>query len=252
MAKTFTRRPTALLSVILTAVAALGLAGCGSVSYTDIKSAMVASANVERRLEKINGGRYRLGATDSIQVIVSGNPGLSGGHSIRPDGNITLELIGDIYIEGYTSMQAADILAKALQVYIMEADVTVRVTGFNSKKYYIVGETNGIGEHAFDGDVTILKALGRARWVTNQAAWERVRLIRANTTSRQIFRINIRDVVKQGRWKTNVQLKANDVIYIPPTRFAQVGYFLDNLLFPLRSIFGAVRSVVGFGGVGGQ
>jgi len=234
-------------SLFLLAVAVLGAGGCYSAQFTNINSAVLAKGNVDRRLEIING-RYVLGATDQIQLMVRNGGNLSGGHSIRPDGFITLDLIGDIYVEGMTPMQAADALTKALQVYINDVDVVVRVTGFNSKKYYMFGETNGVGEHAFTGDVTVLSAFARARGVTNRAAWDRIRLIRATRTTQQIFKINLAEIVKEGRWDTNVQLKANDIIYVPPTYLARVGYFLDNLLFPFRSVFGAMGTFTTMGG----
>ncbi len=232
-------------------LAALCFAGCSEwyVKYTDINDAIQASANVERRLEKING-KYILGATDSVQLIVRNGPNLSGGHTIRPDGYVTLELIGDIYIEGMTSMQVADVLTKALQVYIRDVDVTVRITGFNSKKYYMFGET-GPGEKPFDGDVTVLKAFGRSGGVSTRAAWDRIRLVRATPNTRQIFKINLREIVKEGNWDCNIQVQSNDVIYVPPTDMARIGYFLDNLLFPFRSVMGAMNTFTSFGALGG-
>jgi len=218
---------------------ALSFAGCAGSGYTDINSAVLASENVERRLEKING-KYILGATDVVQLTVRNEGSLSGSHTIRPDGNITLDLLGDIYIEGMTPMQTADMLTRALQVYIRDVDITVRVVGFNSKKYFVFGETPGVGEQVFDGDITVLRAFGRAKGVTTRAAWDRIRVVRATTTTRQIFKINLSDIVKDGRWDTNIQLKANDVIYVPPTYLARVGYFIDNLLFPFKSILGAM------------
>ncbi len=228
---------SATLTVIL-----LGSVGCKGPQYTDINAAVLASANVERRLEKING-RYRIGATDAIQVHVRNGPELSGGHSIRPDGYITVSLLGDIYLEGMTPMQAAEVLTKALQVYIRDVDVMVRVTGFNSKKYFMFGETPGTGQHSFDGDVTVLSAFGRARGVTTRAAWDRIRLVRATATTRQIFKINLADIVKEGRWESNIQLKANDVVYVPPTYLARIGYVIDSVLFPFRSLFGAMATI---------
>jgi len=112
------------------------------------------------------------------------------------------------------------------------------------------GETPGRGAKQFTGDVTILRAFAQAGGVTNRAAWDRIRLIRATRTTRQIFRINLGQIVKRGDWTTNVQIRENDVIYVPPTRMAQVGYFLDNLLFPFRSVLGAAattRQVTGDG-----
>jgi polysaccharide biosynthesis/export protein len=233
---------------LLAGLALAALSGCSGVEYSEISDAVLASENVERRLEQING-RYIVGATDSIQLLVTNGPGLSGGHTIRPDGYITLELIGDIYVEGMVPMKIADVLTKALQVYIRDVDVTVRVTGFNSKKYYMFGETGGVGEHAFDGDVTILRAFARARGVTTRAAWDRIRLVRASTRTRQIFKINLQDIITRGEWDTNVQLKANDIVYVPPTVLARIGYLIDNILFPFRSIFGTVRT---FNAVGDQ
>jgi len=240
-------RPGIHWCVWVVTLAALLATGCSGVEYTDINAAVLASRNVERRLEKINK-RYRLGATDSVQIIVRNGPELSGQHSIRPDGYITLQLLGDIYIEGMTPMQAADVLTTALQVYIREVDVTVRVTGFNSKKYFMFGEIPGVGQQVFDGDVTVLSAFGRSRGVTNRAAWERIRLVRATPTTRQIFKINLADIVKTGRWETNVQLKANDIIYVPPTYLARIGYVIDSVLFPFRSLLGAMYTFERFGG----
>jgi polysaccharide export outer membrane protein len=240
--------PRLLIPVAVLALAGSG--GCFGPDYTDINSAVLASENVERRLEKING-RYIVGASDSIQVIVRGHAGLSGSHRIAPDGNITMQLIGDIYVEGMTGMQIADVLTEALRVYVRDVDVLVRVTGFNSKHYYMFGETS-VGEKPFDGDVTILKAFGRAGGVSNRAAWDRIRVIRATLTTRQIFKVNLAEIIKEGDWSTNIQVKANDVIYVPPTYFARLGYLIDNILFPFRTIFGTVRTVTGFGAMGGE
>lgn len=224
--------------------------GCQT-TYTDINSAILASENVERRLEVING-KYTVGAMDSIQVIVRNVPDLSGTHVIRPDGNITLELLGDIYVEGMTAMQIADVLTEALRKYVIDADVTVRPTSFNSKKYYMFGEVGSVGEKPFDGDINVLKAFGRAGGVTQRAAWDRIRVIRATKDTRQVFRINLADIVKEGRWQTNIQLKANDVVYVPPTDVARVGYFLDNILFPFRSVLGAASTFTSLGAMGGN
>ncbi len=217
--------------------------------YTDINTVVLLSENVERRLEKING-KYKLGATDAIQVSVRRESDLSGIYTIRPDGYITLDFVGDIYVEGMTPMQVADVLAKTLRPYIRDPDVTIRVTGFNSKKYYVFGETMGVGEFAFDGDITVLRAFSRAKGVTNRAAWDRIRLVRATTTTRQVFKVNLADIVKAGRWETNIQLKASDIIYVPPTYMARVGYFVDNLLFPFRSLLSAMFTFTTFGGAG--
>lgn len=219
-------------------VAACLLAGCNGVEYNRIDEAVRFSETVERRLEKINQ-KYRLGAMDQIQVNVAGAPNVSGGHTIRPDGNITIEDIQDVYVEGMTPMQAADVVGKELAQLYREVSVTVRVTGFNSKKFYMFGEVNTVGEFAFDGDVTILAAFGRARGITTRAAWDRIRLVRATTNTRQVYKINLADIVTQGDWETNLQMKANDVVYIPPTYLARVGYLIDNVLFPFRSLFGA-------------
>jgi polysaccharide export outer membrane protein len=215
---------------------ALSMAGC--VTYTPPESAVLASANIERRLEQING-RYITGAGDGIQLMVRNGPGMSGSHRIAPDGYVTLELVGNIYVEGMTNTQIADVVQNALQEYIRDVDVTCRVTGFNSKRYYIFGEASP-GAHQFDGDVTVLRAFGEIGGVSRRAAWDRIRLVRATTTTRQIFKINLREIVQFGQWETNFQLKANDVLYVPPTVLARIGYLIDNVLFPFRSILSTV------------
>ena len=240
MKRIFSR--TSLVSgpvLVLGVVVCLG--GCDSVEYNRINEAVRADG-VERRLEKING-TYRLGATDGIAVAVPNAPNLSSGHTIRPDGNITLEGIGDVYIEGMVPMDAAKVIADKLKIYYVDVDVTVTVTGFNSKKYYIFGESNGTGDFIFDGDVDVLRAFGRARGVTTRAAWDRIRIVRATSRTRQIYQVNFSDIAKDGKWTTNIPILANDVIYVPPTFLARVGYFLDNILFPFRNIFSTAATI---------
>jgi hypothetical protein len=72
----------------------------------------------------------------------------------------------------------------------------------------------------------------------------RVRLIRADPRDPFIQTINIGDLIEKGDSTFNVHVQESDIIYVPPTMLAELGYFLDTLLFPFKQVLTGLSSAI--------
>jgi polysaccharide biosynthesis/export protein len=105
---------------------------------------------------------YRLGPGDKLRVEVYGEPQLSQALQVRPDGKITLTLIGDVVAAGRTPIELRDALTTSLKQYVNTPAVTVIVQDAIANQIDVVGEVASPGQQVLLGPVTILQAVSRA------------------------------------------------------------------------------------------
>jgi polysaccharide export outer membrane protein len=176
---------------------------------------------------------YRLGASDVINVEVRGQPELNRAAVIRPDGKVTLMLVGDVYISGRTAEGVDELLTRMYSEYIIGPDVTVTVVGFNSKEIYMWGEVARVGPQPYTGELTILEALNRAGGFLGRAEPKAVQIARNG----KVWKVDIARMVIEGKTDQNVYLQPGDIVFVPLNGFARMGFAMDNIFFPLRSFF---------------
>jgi polysaccharide biosynthesis/export protein len=119
-------------------------------------------ATVKSGIRPWNEQDYRLGPGDKLRVEVYGEPQLSQPLQVRPDGKITLTLIGDVMAAGRTSLELRDALTTALKSYVNNPAVTVIVQDALANQIDVVGEVASPGQQVLLGPVTILQAVARA------------------------------------------------------------------------------------------
>jgi len=83
---------------------------------------------------------YVIGASDVLTITVWKEPTLSGSLLVRPDGMVSVPLLGDVQASGMTPLQLADQISTKLKKYIQDPNVSVVLTQINSKKVYLLGE----------------------------------------------------------------------------------------------------------------
>ena len=99
---------------------------------------------------------YRVDIPDAILIFAPSAPEIHNhSQALQPDGKITLELLGEVYVAGLTPQQIADKIELLISEYYDDVEVNVRVTAYNSKKYYLIGEI-GSGSRRYTGRDTIL------------------------------------------------------------------------------------------------
>ena len=221
----------------------IGLAACtGCTRYSKVNPALQDLAETSRGLE-IRNGRYILEPPDEIQIIVADVETLRTAAQIRPDGYITMPVVGDVYVEGLTPNEARDVIAEEVRDYVIEPEVNVIVTGFNSKRVHVFGEVGRAGSIMFTGDVRLADAIAATGGLTPRAAGGRVRVVRGDRDCPQVFKVSVSKMIKEGDDTQNLWLRADDRVYVPPNFFAKIGYAIDNVLFPFRSLISAAASV---------
>jgi polysaccharide export outer membrane protein len=156
---------------------------------------------------------YVIGAEDVLTIQVWGDQRLSGSFLVRPDGRISMNLVGEVIAAGLTPAQleqsVGDIL-KAKEI-LNKPQVTVQVTGINSKKYYLQGEIKSPGSHPLVVPTTVLVALVNAGGFNEFANTKKIEVIRG----KQRFRFNYKDVIKGKHTEQNIFLEPGDIIVIP-------------------------------------
>jgi polysaccharide biosynthesis/export protein len=156
---------------------------------------------------------YRLGSGDKLRIEVYKDPQLSQSVQIRPDGKITLPLIGDMAAAGLTPLELRDQIAKQLKEYITNPTVTVIVVEATSAHAYVMGEVAHPGEVSLHGPVTIVQAIAMAGGFKEFANTKDVKVLRPNGSGVQTLHFNYKDVLN-GDAKP-ILLRSGDTVIVP-------------------------------------
>ena len=105
---------------------------------------------------------YRIGSGDKLQINVYKESDLTQALQVRPDGRITMPLVGDFAAAGQTPMQLQRKLAESLREYVTNPVVTVMVVEVADRVVYVMGEVNTPGAVPLKGSMTVLQALAVA------------------------------------------------------------------------------------------
>jgi polysaccharide export outer membrane protein len=204
-----TRRISRMLII---AILPLTLAwACTSVSM----QASVAS------LETASDGQlsddYEIGPADILEVIVWKNDALSKLVTVRPDGKISLPLIGDVQASGHTAQQVKDLVAGKLSDYYREMpSVSVIVQQSNSYVIYIMGEVLRPAQYQVKQGTTFLQAIALAGGFTPFAAKNNILVLRQTHPQHKQMAIPIRykEILSGHKIEDNILLKPGDVIVV--------------------------------------
>ena len=161
-----------------------------------------------------SSARYIIGSTDAIQVSVWKEPGLSGSFPVRPDGMISLSLVGDIEAAGRTPMDLANDLTERLKKFIQDPNVTVTVVAVNSKHVYLIGEISHIGPIPLTSDLTPLQAISAAGGLTPYANKKHIYILRGEQGKQKKIPFDYKKAVKDGD-QQGVVLLPGDTIVVP-------------------------------------
>lgn len=188
--------------------------------------------------QDVAGGQFRIMPPDTIEITSPNVPEIDGEtQNLRPDGKITLRLIGEVYVAGLTTSEIADKLTQQLTRYYQKPIVVVRAAAGASKRYYVFGEVSGPGPYPFTGNDTLLGALAMAQ--PTRLAWmSQVKVVRPSHENRERHEmtIDVDEIVKHGKSTDNVLLQEGDIIHVPPTPLAWLGLQFQALLFPLNQV----------------
>ena len=161
----------------------------------------------------MDANRYIIGPEDSLQITVWKEPTLSGTIPVRPDGMISLVLLGDIPAAGMTPTALSTDISQRLKKYIQDPVVTVVVLGVNSQRIFLVGEVGKVGPVVMTPGMTPLQAIVTGGGLTQFANSKRIYILRTTAGKQQKIPFNYKQALKGEN--AGVSLLPGDTIVVP-------------------------------------
>ena len=158
---------------------------------------------------------YVIGAEDVLGVVFWKDTEMTGDVTVRPDGKITLPLIGDILAAGLSTVALKAEIEKAASKIQQEPSVTVVVRQINSRKVFITGQVTTPGTFPLTGPRTVMQLISVAGGLTEYADKKNITVIRLENGRQQIFKFNYSDVAKGKNLDQNIVLKPGDTVVVP-------------------------------------
>lgn len=198
------RRPAAIarFSAALVALAAgLVLAACSG------PSALPASAGTEPEPQILQSG-------DVVRIAFPGTPNMDSTQTIRRDGRINLEIVGEVRASGKTPAELEKELIQLYTTHLVTKDVKVTVVS-SSFSVFVIGAVMRPGKLQLERAVTAFEAIMEAGgFVMDKANMKEVRVIRNEGGVPKTYEINLKDVL-DGKPTEAFKLKPFDTLYVP-------------------------------------
>jgi polysaccharide export outer membrane protein len=157
---------------------------------------------------------YVIGPLDVLTVSVWKEQALSGSLLVRPDGMISMPLVGDIQASNLTPLQLADQISSRLKKFIQDPNVTVVISQIHSKVVYMLGEVGRKGPIEMTPGMTLLEAISIAGGPTDYANTKKIYILRNDGGKHVKLPVHYKQALK-GDNTYNVALKPDDTIVVP-------------------------------------
>ncbi len=205
------------IKIIITVILCINFIGCsGKPRLPDTSKSIGSEPSV--LIES-----YKMAVGDHVQINVWKNPELSITSPIRPDGKISLPLIGDVMAVGHTPEQLASIIEQQLSAYVKSPNVTVMLTGIQGHEFLsrirVTGSVSNNISIPYHHGMTVLDAVLEAGSVDLYADSNDTKLHRRTSKGTVTYDIRLKDIMKKGDMTTNIFLLPGDVITVPERLF---------------------------------
>jgi polysaccharide export outer membrane protein len=230
-------------SALVIALLTLLLASCGAmvqnpVSLTDPR----AQTNLYPQKA------YKIQVGDELEVRFFYNPELNDKVIVRPDGYISLQLVGELKVLDMSPGDLTSLLQQRYDAVIQRSNaITVTVRGFAAQRIYVDGEVNKPGLFPLTGQVTVLQAIALAGGYKDTARLKEIILIRRGPQNEPLaIPINLEEIINNKNMSQDVLLLPFDVVFLPKSKIANVNkwvqmYIKNNL--PINPGFGYYYSI---------
>ena len=200
--------------ILLIVLSTIGLSGTPAPAQ---QVPVAESTNADARTAtKPHDAAYLIGSSDVLAITVWKEPEISKSVPVRPDGKISLPLVGELQAAGRTPLELEQDIAAKLKTYITNPDVNVIVQQINSEKFNILGRVARPGSYPLAGATTVLDAIATAGGFQDFAKEKGVYVLRQNPGGGQTrLAFNYKDVVKGKHAEQNIKLQSGDTVVVP-------------------------------------
>ena len=221
--------------------------GCAT-SVKEQESSMKSPADTT--VPPIKLSEYIIGPGDVLQVKVWRHPDFSSTVKVEPNGMVSFPLVGDLQVSNMGLTEFRDLLARKLDKYVVDPQVSVQVAAALFNKFYVLGEVRKPGMFILDEPKTISEAIVFAGGFTYNAKKTEVVLMRKGTDgAMKPVQFDI-DAIMEGEEPGNdIYLQRGDIVYVPLSNVSLVDRFFYHLNTALSGILGAQQVVINYPGL---
>jgi len=158
---------------------------------------------------------FVIGESDVLNINVWKEPEISQRVVVRPDGKISLPLIGEVLVRGLTPMQTQTLLGNKLQSILTNPQVTVTVTEIRSRVAFITGEVLKPGAYPLLVPTTVLQLITNAGGLGQFANKKGIFVLRTVDGKQQRIPFNYSHVIKGEKPEQNILLHPGDTVVVP-------------------------------------
>ncbi len=157
---------------------------------------------------------YVIGGNDVLAITVWKEPTLSGSVLVRPDGMISMPLVGDVQAAGLTPLHLADQITAKLKKFVQDPNVSVVVAAIHSKVIYMIGEVGRTGPLEMTPNMTLLEAISSAGGLSEFANKKKIYILRDVGGKRQKIPVRYKEALAGNR-ALDLPLEPGDTVVIP-------------------------------------
>jgi protein involved in polysaccharide export with SLBB domain len=184
---------------------------------------------------------YKIQYGDQLDIKFLYNPELNENLPVRPDGRITLQLVGDLMVVDMTPTQLAEALKTRYATEVKKPEITVIVRQFAAQKVFVDGEVTRPGLLQLVGPMTVSQAIAQSGGFGYDARKSEVIVIRQNPAGKPF--VTVVDVLQVQRgidMTMDINLMPYDMVYVPKSAIGEIDKFVDQyvrklLPFPIPS-----------------
>ena len=160
-------------------------------------------------------GDYVVGPEDVLGIVFWRDQDMTGDVTVRPDGRITLPLIGDIDAAGLRPEALKAVIEKAAVKFITEPTIAVVVRQINSRQVFITGEVKTPGAYPLIGPRTVMQLIALAGGLNEYADGNAITVMRLDNGRQRSFKFHYNDVARGKALPQNILLQPGDTVVVP-------------------------------------
>lgn len=164
---------------------------------------------------------YKISPAELLEITIYQEDDLNRTVRVSPDGTISLPLAGKIKVGGLGVPEAEKAIHKKLSRFVINPQVSVFIKEYGNKQVYVLGQVKKPGSYPLptEAPLTVIEAISLAGGFTEYASLDRTRVIRKSGKNSRAFLIDVTAIMKKGDKSQDIQLRTNDVIFVPESFF---------------------------------
>lgn len=171
---------------------------------------------------------YLIQPGDNLDIRFFYNPELNEQQQVRPDGRISLQLVGEQLVAGHTPHEVETLLRTRYATELKQPEIAVIVRGFGGQRAYVDGEVGRPGMVDLTGGMTALQAVAQSGGAKTSADLDDVILIRRVNGQPVAVTLNLKSAIEGADFGQDIQLRPYDVVYVPRSAISNLNLFIDQ------------------------